>query len=204
MSLWPRLVFRTRSLFAGVGPVVRRIGLQLAGMRVGPGTRLPRLEVNWPHQVAVGCDCVLEPDIVFKFDGPWKPGPTIRVGDRCFLGRGCEFNISAGIEIGPDTLVASGCRFIDHDHGFRERSVLIGRQPPVTGPIVIGPDVWLGVNVVVLRGTRIGRGSVVAAGSVVRGEIPDFEVWGGVPARRLKTRGDGPAQTAPAPGSDHS
>jgi acetyltransferase-like isoleucine patch superfamily enzyme len=158
------------------------------GMQVDWATHVPRLTVNWPHQVRIGRDCSLEPDIMFKFDGPWKPGPSICVGDRCFIGRGCEFNISAGIEIGADTLVASGCKFIDHDHGFADRDVLIGQQSPATAPITIGPDVWLGVNVVVLRGTRIGRGSVIAAGSVVRGEIPEYEVWGGVPARRLKVR----------------
>jgi acetyltransferase-like isoleucine patch superfamily enzyme len=54
--------------------------------------------------------------------------------------------------------------------------------------IVLEDDVWLGANVVVLKGVRIGRGAIVAAGAVVTRSVPGFEIWGGVPARRLGER----------------
>ena len=201
MSIGHRLLFRARSYWSESLCILRQLVLRIGGMRIGHGTRLSRVHVNWLHQVAIGRECTLEPDVVFKFDGPWKLGPRIRLGDRCFLGRACEFNISFGIEIGSDTLIASGCRFIDHNHGFSNRGLTIGQQMPVIGMITIGPDVWLGVNVVVLCGVRIGRGAVVAAGSVVRCNIPEYEVWGGVPARRLKARGQATINNKSAPAS---
>ena len=54
----------------------------------------------------------------------------------------------------------------------------------------IGPDVWVGAKASVLRGSTIGRGCVIAAHAVVRGDIPDFSVVGGIPARVLKDRRD--------------
>ena len=50
--------------------------------------------------------------------------------------------------------------------------------------IVLDRDVWLGANVVVLKGVTIGRGAIIAAGAVVNQNVPEFEIWGGVPARR--------------------
>ena len=156
--------------------------------------------VSWPHQLSLGERCVLEPDIYFKYDGYWKPGPSIRIGNRVFIGRGVEFNIQGEIEIGDDCLIASGCIFVDHDHGTGG-SGLINRQPPLIRPISIAGNVWIGANVVVLKGVTIGEGSVVAAGTVVTKEIPAGEIWGGVPARKLGSRMLEAVEREPASGS---
>jgi acetyltransferase-like isoleucine patch superfamily enzyme len=58
----------------------------------------------------------------------------------------------------------------------------------VGAPIVLEADVWLGTHVVVLPGVTIGRGAIVAAGSVVNRDVPAHEIWGGAPARFLKRR----------------
>lgn len=161
----------------------------MLGMEIGPGTLLPKVHVTWPHQVSLGANCHLEHDIYFKFDGTWAPGPCIVVGDRVFLGAGCEFNVRKRIEIGADCLIASGCKFIDHDHGMSRRDLPMNQQSGgAEAAIVLENDVWLGANAVVLKGVRIGRGAIVAAGAVVTKSIPEFEIWGGVPARRLAER----------------
>jgi acetyltransferase-like isoleucine patch superfamily enzyme len=49
-------------------------------------------------------------------------------------------------------------------------------------------DVWLGCHVVVLMGVKIGRGAVVAAGAIVNKNIPSYEIWGGVPAKKIGER----------------
>ena len=158
-------------------------------MQIGAGTLLPKMRVTWPHQVSLGAGCTFEHDIHFKYDGIWAPGPSIILRDRVFVGFGCEFNVRRRLEIGSDCLIASGCKFIDHDHGTARGEVPMREQTAgAEAEIVLEEDVWLGVNVVVLKGVRIGRGAIIAAGAVVTGEVPAYEIWGGIPARKLSER----------------
>ena len=182
-----KLCFRLRYQYS-VMPHLRKLWWQLQGAQFGAGTSVPRLLISWPHQVAVGTRCILEDDIFFKYDGFWQPGPSIVVGDRVFVGRGCEFNIRRRIVIGNDCLIASGCKFIDHDH---ELTVGAGPMHSLSCPeaaITLEEDVWLGVNVVVLKGVIIGQGAVVGAGAVVTKSVPPYEIWAGIPARKIGQR----------------
>ena len=54
------------------------------------------------------------------------------------------------------------------------------------GPITIGNNVWIGMNSVILPGVDIGHGVVIGSGSIVTKTIPDYEIWAGNPARRIK------------------
>lgn len=154
------------------------------GMKIGTGTFLAGINVTWPHQVAIGNYCKFEDGVYLKFDGLWKKGPSIFFGDRIFVGMGCEFNATDKITIGNDALIASGCRFIDHNHGTG-KDRLMREQKSSSAPIHIGNDVWLGCNVVVLQGVKIGDGAIVAAGAVVTKSVPAMEIWGGVPAKKI-------------------
>jgi acetyltransferase-like isoleucine patch superfamily enzyme len=62
------------------------------------------------------------------------------------------------------------------------------RFMPSRGGVVIEDDVWIGAQSVLLDGTHIEGGAIIAAGSVVRGRVPGFQIWGGVPARFIKDR----------------
>jgi len=161
--------------------------LRLRGARIGRGVRIPRIWVNWPHQLQLGDGCRLEPDIAFKYDHYWVAGPRIVIGEHSFIGRNAEFNITGRIDVGRHCLIAAGSRFIDHDHGMASDALMRG-QPAVTAPIRLGDDVWIGVNVVVLKGVTIGDGAVVGAGAVVTKSIPAGEIWVGNPARKVGDR----------------
>ncbi|MCX2485281.1 acyltransferase [Pedobacter sp. MR2016-24] len=187
-SLFDRSIFFVRNkIFRKLGMFVRTSYYGLIGLKTGKNTRLAPLKVTWPHQVIVGDNCTLEDDIFFKFDGIWKQGPSIKIKNRVFIGAGCEFNIRLGIEIGDDGLIASGCKFIDHDHGFAYGE-LVRTQQGTEIPIKIGKDVWLGCNVIVLKGVVINDGAIIAAESVVTKSVPKEEIWGGVPARKIGMR----------------
>jgi len=174
--------------FAPSASVIVRMAMwRLRGAQIGRGTRLPRAEVTWPHQVRIGRNCILQTGIFFNYDSYWTPGPSILVGDRVFIGRGVEFNIQGRIEIGDDALIASGCVFVDHDHGL-QTDALINVQPNRIVPITVGCGAWIGANVVVLKGVRIGDGAVVGAGSVATKSIPKGEIWAGNPAKFLRRR----------------
>ena len=166
---------------------IRKCWFSILGMKIGTGTVLPQLFITWPHHIAIGRNCTLEHHIYFKYDGIWKKGPRIKIGDNVFIGTACEFNIKEGINIGNDTLIASGCRFIDHDHGT-ELGKLIGQQLGAEKKIILGTDVWLGCNVVILKGVEIGDGAIIAAGAVVTKSILPYEIWAGVPAKKIGER----------------
>jgi acetyltransferase-like isoleucine patch superfamily enzyme len=188
-AIMARANFRLRANAARVVGQARTAWWRGIGMKIGAGTVLPKVHVTWPHQVSLGQDCRLEHDIYFKYDGVWAPGPSIIIRDRVFLGFGCEFNARRRIEIGADCLIASGCKFIDHDHGSARRDTpMREQQQGAQAEIVLAEDVWLGVNVVILKGVHIGRGAIVGAGAVVTRTIPEYEIWGGVPARKLGER----------------
>lgn len=188
--------FFQRSMFALRFKYLHRFGSKLrilkysvSGLKVGKNTLLPQVNITWPHQVVIGNNCVLEKQIYFKFDGIWKPGPSIIIGDHVFIGTGCEFNIRKKITVGEDSLIASGCRFIDHDHGTKAGG-LMRKQHGAEKEIKVGNNVWLGCNVTLLKGVEIGDGAIVAAGAVVTKSILANEIWGGVPAKKIGDRTD--------------
>jgi acetyltransferase-like isoleucine patch superfamily enzyme len=166
---------------------IRKCWWSLLGMKTGEGTVVPKLYITWPHQVHIGRNCLMESGVSFKFDGVWKKGPSIVIGDNVFIGAACEFNIRKSISIGKDTLIASGCRFIDHDHGTSLEQLMRVQDGPEE-PIKLGSNVWLGYNVVVLKGVEIGDGAIVAAGAVVTKSILPNEIWAGIPARKISKR----------------
>jgi len=165
----------------------RRQWLVFNGMKIGKQTNVPKMHYTWPHQVAIGDNCRLEHNIYFHYDGIWKQGPSIIIGNNAFIGFSCEFNITKKITIGNDCLIASGCKFIDHNHGTAQGS-LMRKQKSSEDAIVIGNNVWLGVNVTVLKGITIGDGAVVAAGAVVTKSIAANEIWAGIPAKKIGER----------------
>ena len=110
------------------------------------------------------------------------------IGDNVFIGNGCEFNITKSITIENNVLISSGCKFIDHDHGFQHIDQNIATQPQVEKPIKVCEGAWLGVNCVLLKGVVVGRGAIVGAGGIVTKNIPKNEIWAGVPATKIGTR----------------
>ncbi len=184
------IAFRLHCLGTSLGGLYR-LAYRLLGMRIGRNTSIGRVYFTWPHQVSIGSSCIIEHNVYFHYDGIYKPGPSIVVGDGVFIGAGVEFNARSMISIGSRSLIAAGSRFIDHDHNIRG----IDSFEPIdgrTGAILIDDDVWIGANTAILRGVSIGRGSVVGAGSVVTKPIPGNEIWAGVPARKIGQRSMAP------------
>ena len=113
---------------------------------------------------------------------------TLTIGDKCVLGRDNTVNTYLDVEIGASTIIADWVYICDFDHVTQDVHRPIKDQGLIKSAVRIGPDVWIGVKASILRGAHIGHGSVVAAHSVVRGEIPAMSIVGGVPGRVLKDR----------------
>jgi acetyltransferase-like isoleucine patch superfamily enzyme len=119
------------------------------------------------------------------------PERALVIGDRCLVNVRCGIVAHESIEIGDDVWFGQGVYITDANHGFEDLDVPIGRQLGEHQPVSVGKGSWLGHGAVILPGARIGRQCVVAAGSVVRGEVPDHSVVAGVPARVIRTLDDG-------------
>ena len=113
------------------------------------------------------------------------------IGDDCAVNSGTVIYTGNGVHIANSVAIAANCTLAATNHAFDDLTRLIREQgfSHSRGGIVIEEDVWLGANVVVLDGAVIGKGSVVAAGSVVRGRLEPYSVYGGSPIRRLRARG---------------
>ena len=112
--------------------------------------------------------------------------PVVRIGDRCLIGRGSGIVGHLSIDIGNDVWTGHHVYITDQSHGYEDVSLPISLQSQPESPVVIGEGSWLGHGVVVLPGAKIGKHVAVGANSVVTGELPDFCVAVGTPARVIR------------------
>lgn len=113
------------------------------------------------------------------------------IGDGAIIALGAEIRAAGGtIHIGEGSGVGQYNVLVAANHQMRsgEARFHTGWDEERCG-VEIGKNVWTGAGCVILPGTVIGDNSVIAAGSVVRGTVPPGELWGGVPARKIKTIG---------------
>ena len=102
------------------------------------------------------------------------------------------FDLTESIYLGDYVEISTGAQFFTHKHLWNHsRGLRRDIQAVVRYPLVIGRDVFIGVNAIVLGGVQlIGDGAVIGAGAVVTKPVPDFEVWAGNPARKIGMRGE--------------
>jgi acetyltransferase-like isoleucine patch superfamily enzyme len=153
------------------------------GITVGPGVRIGRgcrLFVDPQATLILGRACEIDDATTIAVYGTGR----IELGAGSFVGHHCTLAAHDSIEIGSGTYLAELVSIRDHDH--------LPDAPPSSGelkvaPVTIGADVWIGAKATVIRGTRIGDGTVVGANAVARGELPAHTVCAGVPARVIRT-----------------
>lgn len=114
------------------------------------------------------------------------PERGLVVGDRCVLGARICITAHESITIGDDVWFGQDVFVSDASHGYQDPDVPVGQQFGAHQPVSIGSGSWIGHGAIILPGAQIGRNVVVAAGSVVRGVVPDHTVVGGVPARVIR------------------
>lgn len=144
---------------------------------------------NYSHvkplrQVSRGRGCNISPNAAFFNAGRISLGSRVTLGARVTLMAGPS---QGRITIGDDTLFAPDVMVTAAGYRFNDGTP-VTRQAMDEADVAIGKDVWLGAKVIVLPGSRIGDGAIVAAGAVVRGKFPPKAIVGGVPARILGAR----------------
>jgi acetyltransferase-like isoleucine patch superfamily enzyme len=157
----------------------------------GSTIAFPPSDLIGPEAVHVGRGCAIGAQVSLAAGYPTQVftagcAPVIEIGDHCSIGRGSFLVALGSIVIEHDVTVAPNVYITDHNHSYADHEEPIGRQWPEQADTRIGAGSWLGTNVVVLAGAQIGRHVTVAAGSIVRGVVPDHSVVAGVPARVVR------------------
>ena len=111
----------------------------------------------------------------------------IHIKKNAEIGLNCVMNAGTDIIVGEGAMIAGFCYLQSSNHGLKKDQT-IKEQPHTYGKITIKDDVWLGGQVTVLAGVEIGQGAVIGAKSVVTRDVPDYEIWAGVPAKKISER----------------
>lgn len=130
---------------------------------------LSGINLHWDSTIHLGANFFKPSNITIGHD-------TI-IGDHCFLDGRAPLTIGNHVGIASQVLIYNDEHNInspEYDNSF--------------GPVTIGDYVFIGPRAIILPNINIGKGAVVAAGAVVTKNIPDFEIWGGVPAQKISTR----------------
>lgn len=152
------------------------------------GTLLGERWISVGHFTLIGPQVTISAGFVPVRD--LGPTPIVRIGNGVVLGRGSHVVGHQSIDIGDDVYTGPYIYVTDQNHGYTDPDTPIGKQWPVNEPVTIGAGSWIGTGAVILPGATIGRNVVVAAGSVVRGIVPDHCVVAGVPARVVRRLDD--------------
>lgn len=141
--------------------------------------RRTRIDVMPFNEFTIGRDSLVEDFATVNN----QVGPVV-IGDRSLIGISCV--VIGPVTIGNDVLLAQHVVMSGLNHQFEDISIPINQQKCTTSDIVIEDEVWIGANVVITSGTRVGKHAVVAAGSVVTKDVPPYSVVAGNPAKVLK------------------
>jgi acetyltransferase-like isoleucine patch superfamily enzyme len=142
-----------------------------------------RVHVSGTSNIKLGKRCRLGMDVELRT----VEAGRIQIGEDTRLNRGCTLTSYTQIRIEDFTIIGEFVSIRDANHGLK-RGEPMRYQPHTSKPILIGRDVWIGRGSCILPGVTIGEGAVIGANSVVTGDIPDFAIAAGIPARVIKMR----------------
>ena len=136
------------------------------------------------NSVTIGKYAIIRPSNIYG--GPIGEGLTM--GDNSNIGPYNYIGCSGKITIGNNVMLAPRVSIYAENHVFDHPEILIRDQGVEKKEVIIEDDCWIAANSILLAGVTIGKGSVVAAGSVVTENVPPYSVVAGVPAKWIKSR----------------
>jgi acetyltransferase-like isoleucine patch superfamily enzyme len=177
------------NLFIGKNVAIRypknlHLGTQVI---IEDGAEINCLASNGMHlgdRVSIGKYAIIRPSNIYG--GPIGEG--LVMGNNSNIGPYNYIGCSGKITIGNNVMLAPRVSIYAENHVFDNPNITIKAQGVAKSAVVIEDDCWIAANVVILAGVTIGKGSVIAAGSVVNDDVPAFSVVAGVPARVIKSR----------------
>ena len=110
---------------------------------------------------------------------------TVHIGRDTCINEGCYFEGAGPIHIGDRCQIGYFVRIITSHHDITADGMVSRR--PYGKAVAVGQDCWIGTGSTLLPGVTVGEGTVIAAGSVVTADCESHSLYGGVPARRIRS-----------------
>lgn len=143
-----------------------------------------------PDLLELGDSVTICPGNVIAFGDELNGFGAVHIGARTWIGQYNNLRGGGGdVLIGSDCLISQFCTLVASNHGT-DRTQAINVQAPEThrSGVVLGDDVWLGAGVIVTPGVTIAKGAVIGANAVVTRNVPEYEIWAGIPAKKIGHR----------------
>lgn len=127
--------------------------------------------------IKIGRGCKVQKNVYF--------GENVQIGDFCQINENVKLR---NVVIGSNVMIAPGVTIIGNNHVTNSISIPIMYQGEIVKKIVIEDDIWIGTNAIILAGVFLKKGCVIGAGAVVTKDCEEYGVYGGVPAKLIKSR----------------
>jgi acetyltransferase-like isoleucine patch superfamily enzyme len=174
-------------------PLRKFISTKFKEIKVHPSSTIKwwRVKGQKDCKMEIGKNSLVHCRIIFE-----KSNSEINIGKETFIGKSSLIAASK-ITIGNNVLISSGVTIVDHNshstvYSQRSEDVLDWKggkkswENVTIKPVKICDKVWIGFNSIVLKGVTIGEGAIIAAGSVVTKDVPDWTMVGGNPAKIIR------------------
>ena len=163
--------------------------------------------IRHPHKITIADNVVVDDNCCLDAKGTDNKGITIGEGvfvgrntilsckngeividDHANLGFNCEVFSASRVRVGKSVLIAAYTYLVGGDHLYDRIDMPVLEQGRTARGIDVDDNVWLGTHVVITDGSHVGRDAIIGAGAVVVGEIPEFAIATGIPARVVRDR----------------
>lgn len=163
------------------------------GARLRPASKIKNKQID-PRMISVGANSIVDGELlVFSKAG------KISIGNYCYIGEGSRIWSFDSVTIGNRVLISHNVNIHDsnsHSISSSERHAefkemvdneIIRKEFNITrGAIILEDDVWVGFNSIIFKGVTIGRGAIIAAGSVITKDVAAYTLVGGNPAQVIR------------------
>ncbi|MCM8758795.1 MAG: acyltransferase [Candidatus Omnitrophica bacterium] len=137
-----------------------------------------------PENIEIGDNVYIGHNTILK--GYYKN--LMVIGDHTWIGQQCFLHSAGGLIIGKGVGIGPAVIILTSEHDASNIEIPVYFNPLKFERVIIKDGADIGAGSIILPGITIGEGAIIGAGSVITHDIPDYEIWAGVPARKLKTR----------------
>lgn len=172
------LIIVVKSSFMWLKDVLTTIIVSANFRSAGKGVKIHSgLTYRYPGKIKLKNKISIAREVILNSE---NPSGYLEIGDNVIISFDVKIDFSGGIKIGNNTVLSNKTIIETHNHGLNPLS------SPVYHELVIGENVWVGMNSTILSGVRkIGDNSIIAAGSIVTKEVPENCIYGGIPAKLI-------------------